>query len=103
MDQARESYESLLLWLGGRVLRSIALLIAGPILAEIRQAALQTFRLEQQPLRVLEVSLEKRPVHLLDERVQADVFLVVLAGNGERELGIGGARRRNAGRAVDGE
>ena len=47
--------------------------------------------------------LQERLVHLLDERVGAEELLVVLAGDGQEDLGEGGPRGRDAGVPEDGE
>ena len=48
-------------------------------------------------------SFEERSIHRLDERVQAEVRLVVPAGDGERHLGERRAGRRHARLAEEGE
>ena len=55
-----------------------------------------------RPLSVAEAVGEEPRVHVLDDGVQAEVLLVVLAGHGERDLGERGARRGHAGGAEDG-
>src|SRR5262249_7428227 len=78
-DEPGEVDEPLLLLLVGLAPGPVALLVRLPGVAEVGQAALEPLGLEQHPPGALEAVLEEDLVHLLDEDVEADVLLVVLA------------------------
>ena len=85
--------------LGQRPVRPAVFL---PVVAEEVEAA-EPLRPQEQALVGVEAVLQERPVHGLDERVQAEVRLLVFAGDGERHLGQGRARRGHARLAEEGE
>ncbi len=73
-----------------------------PVVAEEVEAA-QPLRPQEQARLGVEAIVEEGPVDGLDQGVEAEVGLVVLAGHGERHLGQRRARRGNARLAEEGE
>ncbi len=102
LDEADELDEALGLVrtrLGQRPIRPPVFL---PVVAEEVEAA-EALRPQEQSLVGVEAVLQERPVHGLDEGIQAEVGLVVTARDGERHLGQGRAGGRHARLAEEGE
>ena len=73
-----------------------------PVVAEEIEAA-QSLRPQEQALVGVEAVLQERAVHGLDERIQAEISLLVPARDGERHFGHGGMRGRHTRLAKEGE
>ena len=102
LDEADELDQALRL-VGGRLGQGpVGAAVFLPVVAEEVEAA-EPLRPHEQALVGVESILQERPVHGLDERVESQVRLLVLAGDGERHLGQGRARRGDSGLAEEGE
>ena len=102
LDEADELDESPRL-VGGRLGQGpVGAAVFLPVVAEEVEAA-EPLRPQEQALVGAEAVLQERPVHGLDERVESEVRLLMLAGDGERHLGQRRARRGDSGLAEEGE
>ena len=95
-DQFAELNQALFLFVRQVRFRIIRLLVVAPVVAQIGER-IGCHRLEERAFPGGKPLLDEVVVHVLDQRVKAEVFFVKLAGDRDVNPGIGRARRRHAG------